>query len=89
MNSQINPLIFFFGYGLVFFPLFQLIGPLISELFLVSLIIFCVFKILSEKKTVFYKNKFLVFFLFFYISTLYSTLSNYRDLDHALNGIFF
>ena len=89
MNSQINPLVFFFGYGLVFFPLFLLIGPLISELFLISLIIFCVFKILSEKKTVFYKNKFLAFFLFFYISTLYSTLSNYYDFNHALNGIFF
>ena len=87
MNLKINFPLFFFGYGLVFFPLLLLIGPLFSELFLISIIIFSLFFIIKEKKEIFYKNRFFVFFLFFYISTLYSTLLNYNNLNLSISGI--
>ena len=87
MNLKINFSLFFFGYGLVFFPLLLLIGPLFSELFLISIIIFSLFFIIKEKKEIFYKNRFFVFFLVFYISTLYSTLLNYNNLNLSISGI--
>ena len=34
---------FFFGYGLAFFPLLLLIGPLVAEVFLILSIIFFLF----------------------------------------------
>lgn len=87
MNLKTNFPLFFFGYGLVFFPLLLLIGPLFSELFLISVIIFSLFFIIKEKKEIFYKNRFFIFFLVFYISTLYSTLLNYHNLDLSIGGI--
>ena len=89
MNLKINPLFLFFGYGIVFFPLLLLIGPLFSELFLISVIIFSLFFIIKEKKEIFYKNRFFIFFLLFYISTIYSTLLNYYNLDLSISGIFY
>lgn len=87
MILKINPLFFFFGYGLVFFPLLLLIGPLFSELFLILLIIFSLIFIIKGKKEIFYKNKFFIFFLLFYISTIYSTLLNYYNFDYSISGI--
>ncbi len=89
MNLKINLQFFFFGYGIVFFPLLLLIGPLFSELFLISVITFFLFFIIKEKKEIFYRNKFFIFFLIFYISTIYSTLINYYNLDLAISGIFY
>ena len=89
MNSKTNLPIFFFGYGLVFFPLLLLIGPLISELFLISIVVFSIFYIIKKKRKKFYQNRFLFFFILFYISTIYSTLLNYYNLDSSISGIFY
>ena len=79
----------FFGYGLAFFPLLLLIGPLVAEVFLILSIIFFLFFAIKEKKSFFYKNRFLIFFSLFYLSTLYSTLANFYNFDSAINGIFY
>ena len=89
MNLKINFQFFFFGYGIVFFPLLLLVGPLFSELFLISVIVFFLLSIVKEKKEIFYRNKFFIFFLIFYISTIYSTLINYYNLDLSISGIFY
>tara|TARA_B100000963_G_scaffold325922_1_gene312533 strand:- start:5465 stop:5689 length:225 start_codon:yes stop_codon:yes gene_type:complete len=65
MNLKINLSKILFGYGLAIFPLFLLIGPLISELFLISVIFFSIFFIIKEKKYNFYFNRFAFFFYFF------------------------
>ena len=64
MNSE-NNLSKFFKYGVIFFPLLLLVGPLVSELFLISIIIFFLLKIIKEKNFIFYKNNFLIFFFTF------------------------
>lgn len=89
MNSENNISNFFFRYGLICFPLLLLIGPLISELFLISVIIFSLFRIIKEKKVIFFKNRFLVFFILFYLSTVFSTLVNFYNFDSAIGGIFY
>ncbi len=89
MNSQIDLSKYLFGYGLAIFPLLLLIGPLISELFLVSIIIFFIFYTLKQKNFIYFKNRFFIFFLIFYLSTVYSTLVNYYNLDNSLGGIFY
>ena len=89
MNLKLNLQFFFFGYGIVFFPLLLLVGPLFSELFLISVIVFLLISIVKEKKEIFYRNKFFIFFLIFYISTIYSTLINYYNLDLSISGIFY
>ena len=88
MNSE-NILSKFFKYGVIFFPLLLLVGPLVSELFLISIIIFFLFQIIKEKNFVFYKNKFLIFFLLFYISTVYSTLLNFYHFNSTIGAIFY
>ena len=40
MNSKINLPKLFWGYGLCLFPLLLLVGPLISELYILTIIIF-------------------------------------------------
>tara|TARA_B100000989_G_scaffold203219_1_gene153804 strand:+ start:953 stop:2248 length:1296 start_codon:yes stop_codon:yes gene_type:complete len=80
---------FFFGYGLAFFPLLLLIGPLVAEVFLTLSLIFFLFFSIKEKRSLFYKNRFLIFFSLFYLSTLYSTLSNFYSFDMVVNGIFY
>ena len=88
MNLE-NNLTKFFKYGVIFFPLLLLVGPLVSELFLISIIIFFLFQIIKEKNFIFYKNNFLIFFLLFYISTFYSTLLNFYHLNNTIGAIFY
>ena len=65
MNLE-NNLTKFFKYGVIFFPLLLLVGPLVSELFLISIIIFFLFQIIKEKKFHFFtKINFQFFFCFF------------------------
>ena len=80
---------FFFGYGLAFFPLLLLIGPLVAEVFLTLSLIFFLFFVIKEKRSLFFKNRFLIFFSLFYLSTLYSTLSNFYSFDMVVSGIFY
>ena len=77
------------GYILAIFPIFLLIGPLVSELSLLILIIFSIYFILKEKKLNFLFNRFFVFFVLFYISTLFSTLINFYNLDYSKSAIFY
>ncbi len=89
MNLETKLSKFFFGYGLAFFPLLLLIGPLVAEVFLTLSIIFFLFFVIKEKRKLFYENRFLIFFSLFYLSTLYSTLSNFYSFDMITNGIFY
>ncbi len=89
MNLETKLSKYFFGYGLAFFPLFLFIGPLVAEIFLTISIIFFLFFAIKEKISLFYKNRFLIFFSLFYLSTLYSTLSNFYNFDTIENGIFY
>ena len=50
MNSELNISKTIFGYGIVVFPLFLLIGPLFSEIFLISIIFYSIF-LIKKKKT--------------------------------------
>jgi hypothetical protein len=79
----------FFGYGILIFPLFLLLGPLVSEFFLILLISYAFYFILSEKRTYFFLNKYSLFFLAFYLSILVSTLVNFYNFDYAKSGIFY
>ncbi len=89
MNLKINLLKLISGYGLCLFPLLLLVGPLISELYILTIIIFSLFYIISEKKFYFLNNKYLIFFIIFYLSTFFSTLLNFYDFDLSKAGIFF
>ena len=62
MNFNQNLLTNFFGYGILIFPLFLLIGPLVSEIFLILIIFFSTYYIFKERKFNFFNNKYLVFF---------------------------
>jgi O-antigen ligase len=88
---NISPSIFkyFFGYGVLIFPLFLLLGPLISEVYLILLVLFAFYYIHKENKFYFYKNKFVIFFFIFYISTLISTLINFYNYDYVKSGILY
>ena len=88
---SISPSIFkyFFGYGVLIFPLFLLLGPLISEVYLILLVSFAFYYIHKENKFHFYKNKFVIFFFIFYLSTLTSTLINFYNYDYAKSGILY
>ena len=76
MISNINLSKHFFSYGVGIFPLLLLIGPLISELFLVTVILFT-WILIVKKKQFKYLNKYFIFFSLFYLSTLFSTLLNF------------
>ena len=89
MNISPSIFKFFFGYGVLIFPLFLLLGPLISEVYLILLVLFALYYIHKENKFHFYKNKFVIFFFIFYISTLISTLINFYNFDYAKSGILF
>ena len=88
---NISPSIFkyFIGYGVLIFPIFLLLGPLISEVYLILLVLFALYNIHKENKFHFYKNKFVIFFFIFYISTLISTLINFYNYDYAKSGILY
>jgi len=88
---NISPSIFkyFFGYGVLIFPLFLLLGPLISEVYLILLVLFALYYIHKENKFHFYQNKFVIFFFIFYISTLISTIINFYNYDYSKSGILY
>ena len=88
---NISPSIFkyFIGYGVLIFPIFLLLGPLISEVYLILLVLFALYNIHKENKFHFYKNKFVIFFFIFYISTLISTLINFYNYDYVKSGILY
>ena len=77
-----------FSYGVGIFPLFLLIGPLVSELFLILIIIFAAIAIFKDKQLV-YLNRYLVFFGLFYISTVFSTLINFYNFDYTKGALFY
>ena len=89
MNSEPNISKTIFGYGIAIFPLFLLIGPLFSEIFLISIIFYSIFLIIKENKYNFFLNKFVLVFLLFYLSTLFSTIYNFYNFNYAKGGIFF
>jgi O-antigen ligase len=89
MNFSTTIFKFLFGYGILVFPLLLLVGPLISEVYLILLVLFSSYYIYKENKFDFYLNKFLIFFLLFYISTLVSTLVNFYNYDYAKSGIMY
>ena len=80
---------YFFGYGLAIFPFLLMIGPLISEIFLVSTIIFASYSIYIEKNYKYIRNKFFVFLSLLYSIVLISTLSNFYSFDYSKSGIFY
>ena len=65
MNSNLDISKIFFSYGIALFPLFLLLGPLISEIFLMLIIFFSFFIIFKDKKFEFLLNRFFIFFYFF------------------------
>ena len=89
MNSEINLSKLFFVYGIATFPLLLLVGPLISELFLISVIFYSLFFILKENQFQFYRNRYFVFFGIFYLSILFSTIFNYYHFNNTIAGIFY
>ncbi len=89
MNFQNNIPKYLFGYGLCIFPLFLLIGPLISEIFLISIIFFSFYYIIKLNKSYFYLNRYTFFFIIFYLSVLISTLLNFYNFDYAISGIMY
>ncbi len=89
MNLKINLPALLMTFGLSFFPLLLVVGPLIAETYLVIIIILSLFYIIKEKKYFFFNNKFFFYFSLFYLSTLFSTLYNFYSLDASLSGIFF
>ncbi len=89
MNLETNLFKSFFGYGITIFPLLLLIGPLISELFLILIIFFSFFYIIKEKNKQFYKNSFFIFFALFYLSTFFSSVLNFYNFDAIMGGILY
>ncbi len=89
MNFNPNISQSFFVYGIAIFPLFLIIGPLFSEIFLITIIFFSLFLIIKEKKYEFFSNKFVVFSLFFYLSTVFSTIYNFYNFDYSKGAIFY
>ena len=89
MNSETNLSNFFFIYGIAIFPLALLIGPLIAELFLISVITYSLFFIIKEDQLEFFKNKYFLFFGIFYLSLLFSTVLNFYNLNNTIPAIFY
>lgn len=80
---------YFFGYGVAIFPFLLLIGPLISEIFLILSVIFATYSIVVEKNYKYFNNKFFKFFSIFYLVVLFSTLLNYHGFDNSKSAIFY
>ncbi len=80
---------YFFGYGVALFPLLLLVGPLISEIFLILLIIFATYSTITEKNYKYFNNKFFIFFLILYLIVLFSTLLNFHGFDNSKSAIFY
>ena len=88
MNSE-TKLSRFFIYGVAIFPFLLLIGPLVSELFLVSVIIYSLFFIIKENQFKFLRNRYLIFFGIFYLSVLFSTIFNFYNFKNIVGGLFY
>ena len=80
---------YFFGYGLAIFPILLIAGPMVAEIFLLLCIIFAVYSVIKEKNFKYFNNKFLLFFLLFYLVILLSTFVNFRDFDNSKSSIFY
>ena len=80
---------YFFGYGLAIFPFLLIIGPLISEIFLILTIIFASYSIYKEKNFKYIKSKFFIFLSLTYFIVLISTLLNFYSFDISKSGIFY
>ena len=78
-----------FVYGIAIFPFFLLVGPLVSELFLISVIIYFFYFIIKENQFRFLNNRYLIFFGIFYLSVLFSTILNFIDFNHTKGGLFY
>ena len=89
MNLKINLPKLFWCYSLCLFPLFILVGPLISEFYIFAIIISTHIHIINERKIYFLNNKYIIFFILFYISTIFSTLLNFYNFDYSKSAIFF
>ncbi len=89
MNSETRLSKLFFGYGIALFPFLLFLGPLIAELFLVSIIFYSIFYIIKENKFQFYKNRYFIFFGIFYLSILFSTILNFYNFDNSIGGILY
>ena len=89
MNLKINLSKLFWSYSLCLFPLFILVGPLIAEIYIFAIIIFTHIHIINERKIYFLNNKYVIFFILFYISTIFSTLLNFYNFDYSKSAIFF
>lgn len=89
MNSKTNLSKLFFGYGIAIFPLLLIIGPLIAEIFLISIIFYSFFLIVKEKKSKFYRNKYFIFFGIFYLSVLFSTILNFYNFNTTIGGVLY
>ena len=80
---------YFFGYGLAIFPVLLLIGPLISEIFLILVIFYAFYCFTIDNEWKYVKNNYLLFFLIFYLIILLSTLLNFYNLDLSKSAIFY
>ena len=89
MNLKINLPKLFWSYSLCLFPLFILVGPLIAEFYVFAIIVFTHIYIINEKKFYFLNNKYIIFFILFYISTIFSTLLNFYNFNYSKSAIFF
>ncbi len=88
MNSETN-LSKFFNYGLAIFPFLLLVGPLVSELFVILSIIYFLFFIFKENQFKFLLNKYLIFFGTFYLSVLFSTIFNFYHFNNTIGGLLY
>ena len=89
MNIKILDLKLIFGFLVLLFPIALLIGPVFAELFLFAIIIYALSITIKKKDYSYFKNNYFIFFFIFSVSTLFSTLYNYYNLDYSLSGIFF
>ena len=88
MTLNKDTLKLFFNYGVGVFPLFLLVGPVVSELFLILIIIFASIIIFNDKEFK-YINRYFIFFSLFYLSTLFSTLINFYNFDFTKGALFY
>ena len=88
MNSETN-LSKFFNYGIAIFPFLLLVGPLVSELFVILSIIYFLFFIFKENQFKFLLNKYLIFFGTFYLSVLFSTIFNFYHFNNTIGGLLY
>ena len=86
LNKNFVGLILSYGVGI--FPLFLLIGPLVSEILLILIIVFASIIVIKDKQYK-YLNKYLLFFGLFYLSTVFSTLINFYNFDNTKGAIFY